>query len=138
MMMNPPDYFGIRWTTSGYSLYTTIPILEGTIIAKEFGYSLSKRTLSPKTKIQVGEDLFLHYNEIPHYLDYVNHSCNPNMRYDTKLFAFFAIKDIPAGDSLTFDYEDTEYDLVVENEVFTCKCGNENCRIIIKGSKYRE
>ena len=73
----------------------------------------------------------------PNYLDYVNHSCNPNMRYDVTELAFFAVRDISKGEELTYDYDTTEYDLVKSKESFTCKCGALNCRLEIRGSKYR-
>ncbi|KAG5295146.1 histone-lysine n-methyltransferase [Histoplasma ohiense] len=72
---------------------------------------------------------------------FMNHSCNPNCKmfpvsqYDAeqKIFdmAFFAIKDIPAGTELSFDYcpnysiESSRYS---DPQDVPCLCGEPNCR----------
>lgn len=71
---------------------------------------------------------------------FMNHSCNPNCKIipvtttnsaDTRLYylAFFAIRDIPAGTELTFDYNpgwngSTKYD----PDAVPCLCGERKCR----------
>lgn len=71
---------------------------------------------------------------------FMNHSCNPNCKIipvtttssaDRRLYylAFFAVRDIPAGTELTFDYNpgwngSTEFD---PNAV-PCLCGEPKCR----------
>ncbi|KAL5615675.1 hypothetical protein BROUX41_005707 [Berkeleyomyces rouxiae] len=76
---------------------------------------------------------------------FVNHSCNPNMKIFVRVgdhadkhiqdLALFAIKDIPAGMELTFDYlngkvdgEDDENDPAKVAEMVRCLCGAKNCR----------
>ncbi|PGH07726.1 hypothetical protein AJ79_06203 [Helicocarpus griseus UAMH5409] len=72
---------------------------------------------------------------------FMNHSCNPNCRMfpvaqyeaEKKVFdlAFFAIKDIPAGTELTFDYCPTdrqESSGEVDPDAVKCLCGERNCR----------
>ncbi|KAF9767686.1 Histone-lysine N-methyltransferase, H3 lysine-9 specific dim-5 [Fusarium sp. DS 682] len=74
---------------------------------------------------------------------FVNHSCEPNMRIFARVgdhadkhihdLALFAIKDIPAGEELTFDYVDG---VSHEGEgsggdidhMTRCLCGSKNCR----------
>ncbi|PGH21481.1 hypothetical protein AJ80_03149 [Polytolypa hystricis UAMH7299] len=72
---------------------------------------------------------------------FINHSCNPNCKMfvvqqhhsDQKLYnlAFFALKDIPAGKELTFDYcpnWKTEMDKTMDPNAVKCLCGESNCR----------
>lgn len=74
---------------------------------------------------------------------FMNHSCEPNCRqytvsynkHDPKVYdiAFFACRDIPAGEELTFDYLDKEEDEDEEVEqpgasAIPCLCGATKCR----------
>ncbi|PHH49734.1 Histone-lysine N-methyltransferase,H3 lysine-9 specific dim-5 [Ceratocystis fimbriata CBS 114723] len=76
---------------------------------------------------------------------FVNHSCNPNMKIFVRVgdhadkhiqdLALFAIKNIPAGTELTFDYlngkvdgEEDEDDPAKVAEMVRCLCGSKNCR----------
>ncbi|GAI75942.1 unnamed protein product, partial [marine sediment metagenome] len=63
---------------------------------------------------------------------YVNHSCNPNVgiKKDKKLVA---IKNIKKGEEIFWDYS-TSMD--EDNWTMKCKCGNKDCRKIIKDFKY--
>jgi len=77
---------------------------------------------------------------------FINHSCEPNCRqftvsynkYDQRMYelAFFAIKAIPAGTELVFDYldKDDEDEEVAHDDgdngeaKFECRCGSAKCR----------
>lgn len=72
---------------------------------------------------------------------FMNHSCEPNCRqytvsynkHDCRVYdiAFFACRDIPAGEELTFDYLDKEDGEDVEEPgqgAIPCLCGTEKCR----------
>jgi histone-lysine N-methyltransferase SUV39H len=76
---------------------------------------------------------------------FINHSCEPNMRIFARVgdhadkhihdLALFAIRDIPAGEELTFDYidgvEDQEndaHDVDKVKDMTECKCGTKSCR----------
>jgi len=93
----------------------------------------------------------VHYTPVPHlnklvcYPDgdaFMNHSCNPNiMPKDTDPldvenpighFDNIALKDIKAGDELTCDYNNYEWDF----DGFTCTCGAKNCCGEARGFKY--
>jgi len=81
--------------------------------------------------VQVG--LNKHITLLPEYLQYINHSCNPNIFFNTTTFELVALKDISAGDELTFFYPSTEWDM---SQFFECNCGFTNCLKNIKGAKY--
>src|ERR1041384_5107180 len=56
---------------------------------------------------------------------YINHSCRPNA-YMRTLYGhvlFFALRDIPPGDEITIDYEQT-----LHPDSKRCFCGAKNCR----------
>lgn len=69
----------------------------------------------------------------PEYLQYTNHSCNPNVFFDTKNFNLIALNDINVGDEISFFYPSTEW---IMAQPFNCNCGNINCVGIIKGAAY--
>lgn len=60
----------------------------------------------------------------PEILQYINHSCNPNIFFDTNSMKIIALKNIMVGEELTFFYPSTEW--LMSNE-FDCLCGNDNC-----------
>jgi len=60
---------------------------------------------------------------------FVNHSCDPNCETDEEdgRVYIFSIRDIPAGEELTYDYY-----LYDGDDDAPCHCGSKNCR----GSMY--
>jgi SET domain-containing protein len=73
--------------------------------------------------------------------DVVNHSCDPNSKiviYGSGLFqplvscliCLVAIRDIAAGEEITYDYEATMYD---DPWTMKCNCGLPCCRGVIGG-----
>ncbi|KAI0109692.1 SET domain-containing protein [Nemania sp. FL0031] len=76
---------------------------------------------------------------------FINHSCNPNLRIFARVgdhadkhihdLAFFAIRNIPRGEELTFDYidgvDDSDIDALdpeKQKDMARCLCGSKNCR----------
>jgi hypothetical protein len=68
----------------------------------------------------------------PEFLQYINHSCNPNVFFNTTTMELTALKNIAPGDEFTFFYPSTEWDMA---EPFHCLCGSAQCLEIIKGAK---
>ncbi|KKY27122.1 putative histone-lysine nsuv9 [Phaeomoniella chlamydospora] len=82
---------------------------------------------------------------------FINHSCDPNCRIFTVMtnnadfrvynLAFFAIKDIPPGQELCFDYNPDEVGVETEEQVRNvvskggsrCYCGTERCKKVLWG-----
>jgi hypothetical protein len=69
----------------------------------------------------------------PEYLQYINHSCSPNVFFNTTSFQLEALEDIAAGAELTFFYASTEWKM---DQSFTCSCGHDNCLKIMQGAYY--
>lgn len=59
---------------------------------------------------------------------YINHSCQPTLRFDKSKLLFVACQDIKDGDMLTFDYTTTEVNIT---SPFYCVCGYDNCKQMI-------
>lgn len=131
--MNFPKNFFLKKTNRGRGLFTRKPFKKNNLIAKEKGYFLGTRETVGNYCIQISKDVFLDYKKHPHYLDFINHSCNPNMIYDTTKLAFYAITNIEAFEELTYDYETTESNLTMDESDFECLCNSENCKKYING-----
>lgn len=71
---------------------------------------------------------------------FVNHSCSPNCEMQKWSvngqfrMALFALRDIHAGEELTYDYN---FSLFNPAEGQECKCGSEMCRGVIGGKSQR-
>lgn len=72
-----------------------------------------------------------HISLFPEFLQYTNHSCDPNVFFDTSTMCLIAIKKIYAEDELCFFYPSTE---LMMAEPFHCTCGAENCLQEINGA----
>ncbi|RXK62212.1 SET domain-containing protein-lysine N-methyltransferase [Lacibacter luteus] len=68
----------------------------------------------------------------PEFLQYINHSCNPNAFFNTTTMELIALRAIVPGDEFTFFYPSTEWFMA---EPFACRCGEANCIGTIKGAK---
>ena len=66
---------------------------------------------------------------------YINHSCNPNLYVKTVngVRKVFAMRNIPKGEELVFDYSINGYN----DGTFNCQCGNENCRGVYQGNFFK-
>ncbi|GAC1396222.1 MAG: hypothetical protein NVSMB63_16670 [Sediminibacterium sp.] len=81
--------------------------------------------------VQTGEKK--HITLQPEFLQYINHSCDPNVFFDTTCMKIIALKAIQPGDELTFFYPSTEWDMA---QPFDCHCGSEKCLRRIQGAAY--
>ncbi len=66
---------------------------------------------------------------VPEDTDYFNHSCDPNSGFKGQIF-LVAMRDIKAGEEITFDYGMTVSESVGSDMVFImdCGCGSPRCR----------
>lgn len=84
--------------------------------------------------IQVDDDLYLVSGDTPEPGDMLNHSCEPNCGLLGQLLVV-AMRDIAAGDELTFDYATCD---ASDYDEFRCLCGEPTCRGIVTGSDWRD
>ncbi len=67
------------------------------------------------------------------FLNFVDHSCDPNSRIEIKPCALIAIRDIVEKESVTIFYPGSEVELA---ESFDCNCGSPHCLGEIRGGFY--
>ena len=122
----------------GYGVVTTRPVQRGEIICYGDGMIYDNVTEFDDTYALVlpGEDTD---NGEPLFFDLVcqtrwfNHSCDPNtdvmLKWDretnTMLAWWVAVRDIPVGDEITYDYA------FVADVAEPCHCGAPSCRGVI-------
>ena len=80
--------------------------------------------LSEPSYLTVQLDANTHLLPRPGFLQYVNHSCDPNVSFDMSQLALVALKDLKAGDELTYFYPSTELTMA---QPFDCACGSPKC-----------
>ncbi|MEO8770496.1 MAG: SET domain-containing protein-lysine N-methyltransferase [Ferruginibacter sp.] len=116
-------------TTKQKSLHAIIPIKKGNVIIK---FSSGQVFTTPNyLTVQTGVNK--HITLLPPFLQYSNHSCNPNIFFDTTTMEVIALKDIEPSEEICFFYPSTELDMA---QPFICYCGSKDCLQNIKGAKY--
>lgn len=65
------------------------------------------------------------------YWRYMNHDCDPSTAIHDR--EVVALRDIIAGDGITFDYNTTEWELA---EPFGCHCGSPRCVGTVHGARH--
>jgi hypothetical protein len=72
--------------------------------------------------VQISDTQHIHL--FPEFLQYINHSCNPNVLFNTDTMVLECVKEIFVGDELSFFYPATEWNMA---QSFTCFCQQKNC-----------
>lgn len=75
----------------------------------------------------VGLDQDLYMEPISPYV-FINHHCDPNLAVEDDSVSYIALRDIKAGDELTFDYSISEY----SDWEMLCSCSSPKCRKVIQ------
>ena len=74
-----------------------------------------------------------HVSLQPEFLQYINHSCDPNASFDVDSMNLIALTDIEEHEEMTFFYPSTEWKMV---QPFDCFCGTEMCLGKIEGASF--
>lgn len=69
----------------------------------------------------------------PEFLQYINHSCQPNVFFDTTNMVVTCLRKIDIGEAMTFFYPSTEWSM---SQGFECLCGSEKCLKKIQDAAY--
>ncbi len=96
--------------------------------------SFSARAVLPAPSyltVQLGQGQ--HILLFPEHLQYINHSCDPNVFFDTSALIIVALRDIAEGEEISFFYPSTEWEM---DQPFTCHCGSSKCLGQIRGAAY--
>jgi len=91
------------------------------------------KVLSEPTYLTVQVALDKHIMLQPEHLQYINHSCEPNVFFDTYSMEVVALDTIAEGDEMTFFYPSTEWDMA---QPFKCLCGCGSCLGEIRGAAH--
>lgn len=67
------------------------------------------------------------------FMDYVDHSCDPNAVFDVDRLVLVSLRPIDAGEAITFFYPGSEVELA---HSFACTCGNTACIGQVRGGFY--
>ncbi|OXU28648.1 hypothetical protein TSAR_004817 [Trichomalopsis sarcophagae] len=137
--------------SKGWGVRTHEPIRTGEFILEYVGEVVSEREFKTRMATRYANDTH-HYCL---HLDgglvidghrmggdgrFVNHSCEPNCEmqkwsvHGLPRMALFALRDITAGEELTYDYN---FALFNPSEGQECRCGSEGCRGVIGGKSQR-
>ena len=115
--------------TNQKSLHALAPFKKGDFVSK---FSAGDIYNVPNyLTVQRGIDE--HITLRPEFLQYINHSCNPNVFFNTTTMEVIAIRDIEPNEEFSFFYPSTELDMA---QPFLCYCGTKDCLQNIKGAKY--
>lgn len=123
----------------GIGVITARPIARGSVIVADEDGTLRERALSlaealaqgwdrARDLFQIGPDLFLPPRGC--FDDLFNHSCEPSggWQITERGARFVAIRDLLAGDEVTYDYA---CHLVSPDERMECACGTPGCRGVV-------
>ncbi|BAZ65276.1 nuclear protein SET [Fischerella sp. NIES-4106] len=115
--------------TQSKSLHTNAEFEDGQIIAN---FSPKEILDSPSyLTVQIGEHQHIMLD--PEFLQYINHSCAPNVFFDTKNRILITLRKIEIGEELKFFYPSTEWSM---DRGFNCICQSENCLGYIQGAAH--
>ena len=115
--------------TGAKSLHAKIQFLPGDVISP---IDVKEYVATPNyLSVQVSEQK--HILLSPVFLQYINHSCDPNTFFDTTNMRVVCLKKINIGEAMTFFYPSTEWSMA---QGFNCLCGSDNCLETIQGAKY--
>lgn len=109
--------------------FATRSFKPGDVIA---GFSAGTISAEP-TYLTVQIGVRKHITLDPEFLQYINHSCDPNVFFNTTTMEVVALKYIGIDEEMTFFYPSAEWKMA---QSFDCYCGSPKCLGKIKGAAY--
>lgn len=116
-----PPHFVVKNGIHGVGVFTTSPVKKGEMLFKMKGPILETPT---RTSVQIGANKHIEDK----LAGYMNHNCTPSAKVDRDSQSFISLKDMKAGEEITFNYNQNE-DLMASP--FMCGC----CNKMIEGRK---
>ncbi|MBL7731204.1 MAG: SET domain-containing protein-lysine N-methyltransferase [Chitinophagaceae bacterium] len=101
----------------------------GEVIATFSAGTISAEPTYLTVQLGIGKHITLQ----PEFLQYINHSCDPNVFFNTTTMELVALKPLLPEEELTFFYPSTEWEMT---QSFQCYCGAACCLGDIKGAAY--
>lgn len=123
----------------GRGVFARDKILNEELVSLWGGRIIHKSELDPtmprftQRVLQIDEELYLLTAREKEPNDCFNHSCDPNLGFFGQI-ALVAMRDIEAGEELTFDYAMSDGGPYDE---FDCYCDSPNCRGKVTGNDWK-
>ncbi|MDF5722862.1 MAG: SET domain-containing protein-lysine N-methyltransferase [Rhizonema sp. PD37] len=111
------------------ALHATVTLSPGDIICS----FVSKQVLTEANYLSVQVNEHEHILLNPEFLQYINHSCEPNVFFDTKNMMVTCLRPIEIGEEMTFFYPSTEWQM---SRPFKCFCQSPACLGYIQGAAH--
>jgi len=111
------------------SLFAKQSFQPGDVLSKFYPEAI----LSSATYLTIQLDDKEHISILPEYLRYTNHSCAPNIFFDTAKLEVVCLRPVAVGEEMTFFYPSSEWDMA---QPFECCCGTKECLGTIQGAKH--
>lgn len=111
------------------SLHATVDFYAGKLVSK-LG---AKEILEAPNYLTVQVAEHRHIMLDPEFLQYINHSCDPNVEFDPINGNVTAIRNISVGEEFTFFYPSTEWSMA---QGFDCLCQSDKCLGYIQGAAH--
>jgi hypothetical protein len=129
-MIEPNSLVTVRQTPNmGRGVFALAPIARGTCVAVCQGWLATTAALNDDWHaMQVGPDLWL-CSAGDNLDDCINHSCEPNVGFVTGEPALYALRDIVAGEQISWDYSTS---ISEQGWMLACLCGTSSCRGTIR------
>ena len=108
--------------------FHSVEDVEGGAVLSKFW---AREHVASSTYLTVQVDRDKHILLTPERLQYINHSCEPNVFFDTTRFELVSLTSIRAGAELCYFYPSTEWNMA---QPFACKCGSPDCIETIRGA----
>ena len=116
-------------SSSQKSLHAVNSFYPGDVICK-FGAAI---TQDFATYLTVQTGAHRHIMLMPEFLQYINHSCAPNVFFNTSTMELVCISAVQPGEEFTFFYPSTEWEMA---QPFVCNCGSKGCLQLINGASH--
>lgn len=101
----------------------------GEVIADFSAGTISAEPTYLTVQVGIGKHITLQ----PEFLQYINHSCDPNVFFDTTSMQVVALQEIGLEEEMTFFYPSTEWEMT---QSFGCYCGSPKCIGRIQGASF--
>lgn len=111
------------------ALYALQDFQPGDIISEFSAGTISAEPTYLTVQVDIGKHITLQ----PEFLQYINHSCAPNVFFDTTSMRLVALKEIGVNEEMVFFYPSTEWKMI---QSFNCYCGSPACLGAIRGAAY--
>lgn len=112
-----------------HALFSLRSFWAGDVIAGFSAGTISAEPTYLTVQVAAGKHITLQ----PEHLQYINHSCEPNVFFDTARMELLALRDIAPEEELVFFYPSTEWNM---EQPFSCYCGSQRCLGTIRGAAY--